>query len=143
MKKHDALNQILVMTLGLVLGVGVVVRTFLPNWILPEADVPNLVLVSLVCLLMEHYGKRWEKRNWIGLGLTALGSFGLLPLAAGFVSLKGAIRLAVVGSVVFVGCVWIFDSMTDRVATGPKARAAVLVNALGLYLGSQILMGMF
>jgi hypothetical protein len=44
--------------------------------------------------------------------------------------------------VVFTLVTWLFSSMTDRLSTGPAAKAAPVFSALGLYLASQVLMGM-
>ena len=38
---------------------------------------------------------------------------------------------------------WLYDSVTDRLSSGPVAKAAPTVSALGLYLAAQCLMGLF
>ncbi|MBR2053256.1 MAG: hypothetical protein IJ968_00005, partial [Clostridia bacterium] len=56
MKKNTyTLNTILAAVLGAALFVCVFIRTFAPRIILPELDVPNLVLISLVALVLDHY----------------------------------------------------------------------------------------
>lgn len=142
-EKTYTLNTLLAVVLGIVLLAGVLVRTFLPNWILPEPDVPNLVLISLVALVWDHYAAPGAKRCWICVPVLAAVTFGLLPFAGCFVAGMEALKLAVLGGVVFSVVTWLFDSMTDRISTGPVAKAAPVVSALGLYLAAQVLMGMF
>ena len=142
-EKTYTLNTLLAVVLGIVLLAGVLARTFLPNWILPEPDVPNLVLISLAALVWDHYAAPGAKRCWICVSLLGGVTFGLLPFAGCFVGLMGALKLAVLGGVVFSVVTWLFDSMTDRISTGPVAKAAPVVSALGLYLAAQVLMGMF
>jgi len=61
---------------------------------------------------------------------------------AGFVTLKDALLLAAVGGVVFTAIAWIFSSIQDRLSTGPAAKAAPVLSALGLYLAPQCFAGM-
>lgn len=141
--KTYALNLLLTGLLTLVLLAMVLVRTFLPRIILPQADVPNLVLVSLVALVAEHYLAPGAKRCWICIPVFSFLAFGLLPFAACTVGIGGALLLAVKGCAVFTGLTWLYDSVTDRLSSGPAAKAAPILSALGLYLAFQCLMGMF
>ena len=49
------LNTALAVIFGLVLLAIVLIRTFAPVIILPKLDIPNLVLISLVALVLDHY----------------------------------------------------------------------------------------
>ena len=53
--KTYILNTFLTAVLGIYLLVAVIVRTFCPQIILPKANIPNMVLVSLVALVLDHY----------------------------------------------------------------------------------------
>ena len=53
-----------------------------------------------------------------------------------------AFKLAFVGAAVFTAVTWIFTSMTDRLSSGPAAKAAPIFSAVGIFLASQALMGM-
>lgn len=141
--KTYTLNTLLALVLGAALLVCVLVRTFLPNFIIPELDVPNMALLSLIALVLDHYLAKGEKRNWLGLVLLGGVTFGLLPFAACFVGAVEAVKLGVLGGVVFAVVTWLFDSMADRISTGPAAKAAPVFSAFGLYLAVQVLMGMF
>lgn len=141
MKKNTyTLNTVLAFVLGAVLLVYVLVRTFAPRMILPELDVPNLVLISLAALVLDHYLAPGAKRCYVCIPVFSALTFGLLSFAA-FLGIAEALRLTVLGGIVFTAVTWLFSSMTDRLSTGPAAKAAPVVSALGLYLAVQCFMG--
>ena len=141
-KKTYTLNTLLAAVLGAVLLLCVLVRTFWPRMILPVLDIPNLVLISLVTLLLDHYLAPGADRCYICIPVFSAITFGLLPFAACFVGAGEAVKLAVLGCVVFTAVTWLFSSMTDRLSTGPAAKLAPVMSALGLYLAVQCFMGM-
>lgn len=141
-KKTYTLNTLLAAVLGAVLLVCVLVRTFWPRMILPVPDIPNLVLISLIALLLDHYLAPGADRCYICIPVFSAITFGLLPFAACFVEAGEALKLAVLGCVVFTAVTWLFSSMTDRLSTGPVAKLAPVMSALGLYLAAQCFMGM-
>lgn len=139
--KTYTLNTLLAVILGAVLLIAVFVRTFAPAIILPELDLPNMVLISLLALLLDHYLAPGAKRCYICIPVFSAIAFGLLPFAACFVGALDALKLALIGCAVFTAVTWLFTSMEDRLSTGPAAKAAPIVSALGLYLAAQCLMG--
>ena len=139
--KTYTLNTLLAVILGAVLLIAVFVRTFAPAIILPELDLPNIVLISLLALLLDHYLAPGAKRCYICIPVFSAIAFGLLPFAACFVGALDALKLALIGCAVFTAATWLFTSMEDRLSTGPAAKAAPIVSALGLYLAAQCLMG--
>jgi len=141
--KTYTLNTILAALLGAVLLVCIFIRTFAPRIILPELDVPNLVLISLVALVLDHYLAPNAERCYICVPVFSALSFGLLPYAACFVTGGEALELAFAGGMIFTVMTWLFSSIQDRLSTGPAAKAAPVVSAFGLYLAIQGLMGMF
>ena len=141
--KTYMLNMLLVGVLSLALLAMILVRTLLPRIILPQASITNLVLISLLALVLEHYLAPGAKRCWICLPVFAALTWGLLPFAACFVGITDALWLALKGCVVFSALTWAFDSAMDRLSSGPAAKAAPVLTALGLYLAAQCLMGMF
>lgn len=144
MKKNTyTLNTLLVAVLTIVLLAAVLVRTFAPRMILPLLDVSNMVLISLAALLLDHYIAPGAKRCYICIPVFSALTFGLLPFAACFVGAGEAVKLGILGGVVFTAATWLFSSMADRLSSGPAAKAAPVVSALGLYLAAQCLMGMF
>lgn len=141
--KKYTLPTAIVAVMGAVAMAFVLVRTFLPNFIIPALDVPNMVAISLVALLADHYLAKGAKRCYICVAVFGALSFGLLPFAGCFVGGMEALKLAVTGGIVFTVTTWLFDSIADRISTGPEAKAAPLMSAFGLYLAAQVLMGMF
>ena len=59
------LNTLLAAVLGCALLIAVLVRTFAPIIIIPPLDIPNTVLLSLVCLLADHYLAPGARRCYI------------------------------------------------------------------------------
>ena len=141
-EKTYFLNTALTVVLFLALLVCALVRTFLPQVILPELDIPNMVLLSLTALLFDHYLAPGAKRCYICIPAFSAVCFGLLPWAAGFTAPVDALVLGVTGGIVFTATTWLFTSMADRISSGPAAKVAPVVSALGLYLAVQCLMGM-
>lgn len=142
-KKTYTLNTILAVVLGAALLIAVLVRTFLPNFIIPALDIPNMVLISLVSLVLDHYLAPGAKRCYICIPVFSAITFGLLPFAACFVGVMDALKLGIYGCIVFTAVTWLYSSVQDRLSSGPAAKAAPVVSALGLYLAAQCLMGMF
>ena len=140
-KKTYTLNTLLAAVLGIALLICVVVRTFWPRMILPVMDIPNMVLISLVALLLDHYLAPGAERCYICVPVFSAITFGLLPFAGCFVGAGEALKLAVLGAVVFTAVTWIFSSMLDRLSSGPAAKYAPFMSALGLYLAVQCFMG--
>ncbi len=139
--KTYILNTLLAAVLGTALLVCVFVRTFAPNIILPQLDILNMLLISLVTLLLDHYLAGDAKRCYICIPVFSALTFGLLPYAACFVGILEAMKLGAVGCLVFTAATWLFTSMTDRLSTGPAAKAAPVMSAFGLYLAAQALSG--
>ena len=143
MKKNTyTLNTVLAFVLGAVMLTFVLVRTFAPRVILFELDIPNLVLISLAALLVDHYMASNADRCYICIPLFSAITFGLLPFAACVVGGEEALKLGVAGGVIFTVTTWLFSSVQDRLSTGPAAKAAPMMSAFGIYLAVQGLMGM-
>lgn len=140
-KKYTLPTAIVAVMFGFCMA-SVLVRTFLPNFIIPELDVPNMVLISLIALLADYYLAPGARRCYLCVALFGALSFGLLPFAACFVGGMDALKLGITGGAVFAVTTWLFGSIADRISTGPKAKAAPFMSAFGLYLAAQVLMGM-
>jgi hypothetical protein len=121
----------------------VIARAVCPILVFPGFGVPNLVLISLLALLLDHYIVKDAKRCYICIPLFAFAVFALLPLAAGFIQPFQALSLGIKGAAVFTVTTWLFTSMADRLSSGPSAKLAPVMSAVGLYLASQCFMGMF
>lgn len=139
--KTYTLNTLLAAVLSIALLACILIRTLAPRMILPKLDIPNMVLISLVALLLDHYLAPGAKRCYICIPVFAAVTFGLLPFAACFVGILEALKLAVMGGIVFTAITWLYSSTQDRLSSGPVAKAAPILSALGLYLTFQAFAG--
>ena len=142
-QNHYFLNTILAVVLGIACVIAVLVRTFTPAALIPHLDIPNVVALSLVALLIDHYAAKDAKRCYICIPVFSAITFGLLPFCAGFASGLEALKLAVLGGVVFTATTWLFTSVQDRLSSGPAAKLAPFLSAAGLYLAAQCFVGIF
>ena len=143
MKKNTyTLNTVLAFVLGAVMLAFVLVRTFAPRVILFELDIPNLVLISLAALLVDHYLAPDADRCYVCIPVFSAITCGLLPFAACVIGGAESMELGVAGGVVFTITTWLFTSVQDRLSSGPAAKAAPFMSAFGIYLAVQGLMGM-
>ena len=141
MNKRYFSNTALVAVLTAALAVCRILRTCIPFGVLPELDIPNMVLISGAALLLDHYFGG-HRKNDLWLFLLAAVTFGVLPVAAGFAQLTESWKLALAGGGLFWVESWIFGSIEDRLTTGPAAKAAPALSVLGLYLAAQCFSGM-
>lgn len=119
------------------------IRVFAPLVILPRLDVPNLVLLSLIALVLEHYFAGNSREDLPISALFAAAAFGILPWAAGFADAHRALTLALTGGVAFIATAWLYHAACHRLSSGPAAKAAPIISAFGLYLAAQAMMGLF
>ena len=139
--KTYTLNTVLCAVLGAVLLTMVLLRAFAPNLILAVFDIPTLTAISLAALVLDLYLARGAKRCYICIPLFAALTFGILPLAAGLVAPANALGLALTGAAVFTLCTYAYTSIQDRLSSGPAARLAPFMSALGIWLAVQAFAG--
>lgn len=143
MKKTYVLNTALAVVVFVAAAACVLVRAFAPNIIIPSLNVPNMVLLSLAALVLDHYLAKGAERCWICIPVLSAVTFGLLPWAAGFAGAVEALVLALAGGVTFSVTTLLFTAMADRMASGPARKLAPVVSAVALWLGTQCLTGIF
>ena len=143
MNKTYILNTLLAVVMGIFLLACVVARAVCPAIILPELDIPMMVLLSLVALVLDHYIAKDAKRCYICIPLFSAVAFGLLPFAAYMASAVEALKLGVLGCVVFTVTTALFTSIQDRLSSGPAAKASALFSAVSLYMAAQCFAGFF
>lgn len=142
MKKNPFLLSVsLVAVLFVALAVCLLIRVWLPAAILPTLNIPNMVLLSVLALLLEHFIARGNPRCYWATAIFGVLSFGVLPLMAGFVCIHTFWKFGIIGGCVFTATTFLFTSATERLLTGPKARLAVILTGLGIWLASQCFMG--
>ena len=139
--KTYTLNTVLSAVLAVVLGAMVAIRAFAPQIILPVFDIPTLTAISLAALVVDHYRAKGAKRCYICIPVVAALSFGVLPYAAGMVALSNLLGLALTGAAVFTVNTFVFTSIQDRLSSGPAARLAPIMSALGIWLAVQAFAG--
>lgn len=142
MNKTYMLNTLLAAIFGVFLLACVVARALCPTLILPELDIPCLVLISLVALVLDHYFVKDAKRCYICIPVLSALTFGLLSAAAFMVSGWDAVMLGLVGGVTFTVTTFLFTSIQERLSSGPAAKASALFSAVSLYMAAQCLAGM-
>lgn len=144
MKKNTyILNTLLALVVFAALLIAVIVRTVSPAVIIPVWNIPNLVLISLLTLLLDHYISPNTKRCYICIPVFAAITFSLLTWVSGFIAGTDVWKIALVGSIVFTATTWLFTSIQDRLSSGPAAKAAPILSAFALYLAVQGFMNIF
>lgn len=135
------LPAVLVAVLFAALLTCLLVRVCLPAAIIPPLNIPNMVLLSVVALLIEYFlGKRNPRCYWLTAAFGVL-SFGILPLMAGFACVHTFWKFGLIGGCVFTTTTFLFTSATERLLTGPKARLAVVLTGIGIWLAAQCFAG--
>ena len=139
--KTYTLSTLLSVVLGIVLLAMMLLRAFAPNIILPIFDIPMLTAISLAALVLDHYLAKGAKRCYVCIAVFAALSFGVLPMVAGLVQVENAMGLMVNGCVIFTVTTFVFTSIQDRLSSGPAARLAPIMSALGIWLAVQAFAG--
>ena len=135
------LNTILVGVLFVAAMIGMITKVLIPAYVFPVLNIPNMVLLSVIALYLEHLIAPNNPRCYICIPIFAVLSFGILPLFAGFACQHTFWKIGLVGGIVFTVTTFLFTSVTERLQTGPKARGALLFTCLGIFLASQCFAG--
>ena len=135
------LNTILAVVVFIACAAAMIVRVCAPAAIIPPLNIPNMVALSVIALLLEHFLTRGNPRCYICIPVFGAITFGILPLMAGFACQHTFWKYGLVGGVVFTITTFLFTSAQDRLLTGPKAKAAMVITALGIYLAAQCFAG--
>ena len=139
--KTYTLSTVLIAVLAAVLLAMVLVRAFAPNIILPVFDIPTVTGICLLALVLDHYLAPGAKRCYLCIPVFAALSFGILPMVAGLVAVENALGLALSGCAIFTLCTFAYTSIQDRLSSGPAARLAPVMSALGIWLAVQAFAG--
>lgn len=140
--KTYILNTLLAAVLGLLLLGAVIVRAFAPAVMITGWSIPRMVLISLTALLADHILAPGAGRCYVCIPVFAAITFGLLPWAAGFTAANESWKVALIGCVTFTVTTWLYTLIQERLSSGPAAKAAPVISALGLYLAAQCFNGM-
>ena len=123
------LNTILAAVLGVSCLAIVLARTFAPYMVLiPLISIPNVAAVSAAALVVDCYID-WKKpvpsQNWLVTALLAVLTFWLLPWAAGMTDAAGALRVGVIGGLVFTAMAFMFTGIRQKIASGPAGEGVL------------------
>ena len=135
------LHTLLALVVFVALVIAMIVRVVLPAAVIPALNIPNMVILSVIALLLEHFLAKDNPRCYICVAVFSALTFGILPLMAGFACRHTFWKLGLIGGAVFTVVTFVFTSAVERLSTGPKARAAVVVTALGICLAAQCFAG--
>lgn len=142
MKNNKFLLHIILSTVLLIaLAIALLIRVWLPAAVIPPLNIPNMVLLSVIALLIEHFLAQGNPRCYWATALFGVLCFGILPLMAGFACVHDFWKYGLIGGCVFTATTFLFTSATERLQTGPKARAAVVLTGLGIFLAAQCFAG--
>ncbi len=141
MKKQNMLGIILSLAVGIFCLAALTLKTFFPRIILPNLDGISVVILSLAALVIDWYVSKEHKRNCALLIVYSAIIFGAFPLLSGLCYPIEAVKYALLGAALFTAVTFLFDSIVDRLSTGPASRLAPIFGAFGMYLAFQCLMG--
>ena len=135
------LSTILAAVVFVACTAALLVRVWIPAAVFPPLNIPNMVALSVIALLLEHFLTKGNPRCYICIPLFGALTFGILPLMAGFACQHDFWKFGLVGGAVFTITTFLFTSAQDRLLTGPKAKAAAVVTGLGIWLAAQCFAG--
>ena len=135
------LNTILAIVVFTACVTCMLIRVWQPAAVLPVLNIPNMVALSVIALLVEHFFTKGNPRCYICIPVFGVLTFGILPLMAGFACQHTFWKFGLVGGAVFTVITFFFTSAQDRLLTGPKAKAAMVITAIGIWLASQCFAG--
>lgn len=142
MKKNKYfLSVLFAVTLAVVILGCVLAKLVYPMVILPQWNIPNLVGLSALVLVLDHYIGGQGKRNYLAMLIFACLSCGLLPWAGGWIAPGQMLLHGISGGLTFTATAWLFESLRERLSSGPAAKAAPVLGGIGLYLAAQALQG--
>lgn len=129
-------NTFLMILVGLSCLARLLVKTFVPDLILPGLDVAFVCALSLgACLLEAWFGRKESKACPVCDFVYGALAFGLLPLACGWADPTLAAVLAAVGGVGHLVLSFLFGSLRQRLK--PESHVAPAAAAFLLFLAFQ------
>ena len=120
------LNTVLAAVTGIACLAIVLARTFAPYMVtIPLVSIPNIAAVSVAAAVADCY-LDWKKpvpaRCWVLTALLAALTFWLMPWAAGLVDAGEALRVGVIGGLVFTAVAFMFTGIRQKIFSGPAGK---------------------
>lgn len=123
----------------------IVIKAFLPAFILPRITITLLVMLSLVALVAEHFLFGSDgTTQYLETGLLAAAAFWMMTWAVGLATCADAGKVVLAGGVIYLLCLLVFTAMRSKLDSSPirhKGAALTLAAAL-LLLACQSLAGL-
>ena len=135
------LSTILALVVFIACAIALLTRVWIPAAVIPPLNIPNMVVLSVIALLIEHLFTKGNPRCYICIPVFGAVIFGILPLMAGFACRHDFWKFGLVGAVVFTLVTFLFTSAQDRLQTGPRADAAMFITGIGIILAAQCFAG--
>ena len=120
------------------------VRTFMPEAILPLVDIPNLAAVCAAALVIDCYFdlKSVPKRDWVLTAVLAFLTFWLLPWPPGGRGRRSGSARGRDRRGLFTAMAFLFNAIRDRLVSGKSGFLAPLGVGAVMYLACQCFAGM-
>ena len=120
------LNTVLAAVAGLACLAIVLARALAPYMVvIPLVSIPNIAAVSVAAVVVDGY-LDWKKpipgRSWTLTAALAALTFWLLPWAAGLTTAAEALRVGVIGGLVFALIAIMFTGIRQKIASGPAGK---------------------
>lgn len=120
------LNTVLAAVAGVSCLALVLARTFAPYMLLmPLVSIPNIAAVCVAAVVVDGY-LDWKKpaptRSWVLTAALAALTFWLLPWAAGLTDAGEALRVGVIGGLLFALIAFMFTGIRQKIASGPAGK---------------------
>ncbi len=138
------LNTVLAAVVGAACLAAVLLRAFAPITVaLPNLDIPTLAAVSLIALVVDCYidGKKFSAHCWTLTAVLAVATFWLLPWAAGLAGAAEALRIGVIGGLLFTVLAFLFATIRERLLSGKSNILSPVCVASVMYLACQCFSG--
>ena len=141
------LNTVLAGVVGAACLLAVLLRAFAPitAW-LPNIDIPCLAAVSILAMVIACYidyftGVKKPARCWALTAAMALLTFWLMPWAAGLADAGEALRIGVIGAILFTVLAFLFGTIRERLLSGKSNVLTPACVGFVMYLACQCFMG--
>lgn len=143
MRKNPYITNILLIVItGAACLLHLLVSTFCPGYILPDISIPMLVLLSVTALVSEYYLVKEIERNRVVSASIAALTFAVLPACIGWNKALPMWKLFFIGFAVFFVTDILFEAISEKIYSGPRAIFSLIANGFILYLASQCLQGL-
>ena len=143
MRKNQYLINVLhMMIVGFFCLMAIFIKTFFPYVLIPKISIPLLVLFSLIPMVLAYYMKAEGERNLLITAVLAGLTYAMFPFCSGLDTEISFVSLFLIGTIVFWLTDLCYESLEERMRTGPHYVSTPVANAFAIYLASQCFHGL-